>query len=1347
MIVSVFARGNQFLREGRLEEAIASYQKAIELNPQFAWSYQNLGDALEKVGRRDEAIAVFRRSVANCPESPWPFYKLGVILGQQGKFQEGVGYLRRAIELKNDVPEFYLGLGTGLVKLGQWSQAVDCINQAVGMWGETVGTLYGMSLQAEADFYLAEAKSGQGQWSEAVEFYGRSWEVSQGRVDCCMGWAKALGKLGRWSEAVELYRQLWKTDEDSLPPQTMVFISSELFKLDAFSEAASCLEKVLKIHPNYPGALREQKNQYCYHAYSSWLMETVEGISDWHKADGLLTCPDWSTAAKLCQQFMNTDSRKNSLGTFREYVRTNLLLAEECWERKDTHNAKIVLQRTIESFGKYLPVSMVNSLIKSVDAIRGNQINSSEELTKNIQNQICAINADVLSLDEWLCLYDVLNWNGLFKCGLVARQKGIQQAYQQADSKLNNAESLRIGAMAAIDRADFKIADKYIDRLSAIGFNGQKFAELRAYKCLQEGDLKGFRKLWPHQAKSVDVLFQQYIRGKSVAIVGPAPTGVADGEEINSFDVVIRFNYRGLDSMPDAREYGTKTNISLYNAHTIRYLIAQNKLGVLSELDFCLIRRPRYDLDSLGWDKNKIRLIYESDNIFYKSLNGVPAVLFDVLLQGAGKVKLFKSNFYLASQQHSEKYRGRDEANFAGFPLRKIQPVVANHDLISQMSFTRNLWKAGLIVVDEECAEVLKLSDEDYLSSLANYYCRNTAEMLGKRKLLSKPHNIPHFVLVSHHPINHSISVCASVYNFFIGPQRIKDLAGFLSVKESLDNFKRNYLEIVKPGKTLLFNGLTSLLCEQSVFALTKALSNQTPIFVYFHETAWNFRYLFHHHKNYVSSITQLLRKCDVNYLVTSSQAFHLVAFLFGVSWEKIKIVYELVDFSKFNPDLGERTTIKGQRNINLISAGTLSQRKGIDLFMVISNKLTSYNKQQINYLWYSASKGKHHYEDRNIKQSNVQWMPFSKDFNQVLLNATALLLTSRDDPAPLVALEALACDLPVFCFQTTGIREIVTPEFICDSVDDMINKIQSFLDKRDNYPQGFFRAIANSYNAGAFCERAFGKHDVQGIITQIPDYDFTQDSINLHSINEKYKKLSLEARQILERAAHSVDYLTTQIKSVNIASKQPENPKRVVIVGNSPNVLEQKLGEYIDMCGEVVRINNFVTKGYEKFIGSKTTRAFISFACGPANEELRQLYPDKIYLTRCHKFQESDVPFLRDRMLNKKNSVGFEPTCLHLLDPFMYYDRLRYLLNLGENMWTTTGTVAIQWAIDNFKATHEIYIYGFSFYKESQDNKLTRYFPGHTKKDNHHDFEAEKNYVKSLIDKKQIKYLSDMIV
>jgi len=205
--MTAFATGNQLLREGKLEEAIASYQKAIESNPQFASSYQNLGEALEKAGRIDEAITAFRQVVAISPQAPWSLYKLGVMLSQQGELHEGVDYLHRAIDLKKDVPEFYLALGSGLVKLGQWSEAVECIDRAVGMLDGKVGTFHGTSLRADAYFYLAEAKSGQEQWSEAVGFYRQSWEINRGKVDCCIGWAKALGKLGQWEEAVELYRQ------------------------------------------------------------------------------------------------------------------------------------------------------------------------------------------------------------------------------------------------------------------------------------------------------------------------------------------------------------------------------------------------------------------------------------------------------------------------------------------------------------------------------------------------------------------------------------------------------------------------------------------------------------------------------------------------------------------------------------------------------------------------------------------------------------------------------------------------------------------------------------------------------------------------------------------------------------------------------------------------------------------------------------------------------------------------------------------------------------------------------------------------------------------------------------
>ncbi|MDY7005635.1 MAG: tetratricopeptide repeat protein [Cyanobacteriota bacterium] len=207
MVQTNFKTANQLLRSGKLDDAVAAYREAIALNPGFSYGHHNLGEALVKVGRIDEAIAAFRQAVAINPQASWSLYKLGVLLQGEGQFQEALGYLRRAVEQKTDVPEFYLGLGGVLVKLGQWSEAEQCLDKVVNMLYANAGKFHGTSLQTEAYYYLGAAKSGQQQWSEAVEFYRRSWEMSPGGVDCCLGLAEALGKLGQWSEAVEFYRQ------------------------------------------------------------------------------------------------------------------------------------------------------------------------------------------------------------------------------------------------------------------------------------------------------------------------------------------------------------------------------------------------------------------------------------------------------------------------------------------------------------------------------------------------------------------------------------------------------------------------------------------------------------------------------------------------------------------------------------------------------------------------------------------------------------------------------------------------------------------------------------------------------------------------------------------------------------------------------------------------------------------------------------------------------------------------------------------------------------------------------------------------------------------------------------
>ena len=56
-------QANQLKRAGRLDEAIDLYYQAIDINPNFAWTYYELGDALNKNSQHDEAAIAYQRAI------------------------------------------------------------------------------------------------------------------------------------------------------------------------------------------------------------------------------------------------------------------------------------------------------------------------------------------------------------------------------------------------------------------------------------------------------------------------------------------------------------------------------------------------------------------------------------------------------------------------------------------------------------------------------------------------------------------------------------------------------------------------------------------------------------------------------------------------------------------------------------------------------------------------------------------------------------------------------------------------------------------------------------------------------------------------------------------------------------------------------------------------------------------------------------------------------------------------------------------------------------------------------------------------------------------------------------
>ncbi|MGH9330770.1 MAG: tetratricopeptide repeat protein [Vicinamibacterales bacterium] len=91
--------GNAEAARGNRSEAIAQFERAIELQPGFAEAYNNLGVMRQSEGRLDEATRLYGRALAIKPAYAEAHNNLGVMLQAQGKLDEAIAHFREAVRL------------------------------------------------------------------------------------------------------------------------------------------------------------------------------------------------------------------------------------------------------------------------------------------------------------------------------------------------------------------------------------------------------------------------------------------------------------------------------------------------------------------------------------------------------------------------------------------------------------------------------------------------------------------------------------------------------------------------------------------------------------------------------------------------------------------------------------------------------------------------------------------------------------------------------------------------------------------------------------------------------------------------------------------------------------------------------------------------------------------------------------------------------------------------------------------------------------------------------------------------------------------------------------------------
>ena len=223
---------------GRVEDAIASYDKALEFQPYYHTAWYNRGLALGNLGRLEEAIASWDKALEIKPDYHKAWYNRGLALGNLGRLEEAIASWDKALEIKLNYHEAWYYRGVALANLGRGEEAIASYDKALEFQPD----------YHEAWYYRGIALGDLGRLEEAITSYDQALEIQPDYHDAWDNRGIALGDLGRleeaiasWDKALEIkpdYHEAWYNQGRALG------------NLGRLEEAIASWEKALEFKPD-----------------------------------------------------------------------------------------------------------------------------------------------------------------------------------------------------------------------------------------------------------------------------------------------------------------------------------------------------------------------------------------------------------------------------------------------------------------------------------------------------------------------------------------------------------------------------------------------------------------------------------------------------------------------------------------------------------------------------------------------------------------------------------------------------------------------------------------------------------------------------------------------------------------------------------------------------------------------------------------------------------------------------------------------------------------------------------------------------------------------------------------
>jgi tetratricopeptide (TPR) repeat protein len=236
--------GSALQADGRLDEAVDHYHRAIAFAPDFPPAYNNLASALRAQGQVADAISTYHQALRVRPQYPEAEYNLANALLDAGKPAEAIEHFQIALQTIPASVDVHNNLGIALMDQGRRDEAVAEFRAALAVEPDS----------AQSHLNLANALGSAHLYAEAIEHFHRASQLNPADASSHYDLGSMLLEMDRLDEAIAEFRASLKVDPKSA--RTLNNLGIALGSQGRMEEAIAQFQQALLVQPDFEEAKR-----------------------------------------------------------------------------------------------------------------------------------------------------------------------------------------------------------------------------------------------------------------------------------------------------------------------------------------------------------------------------------------------------------------------------------------------------------------------------------------------------------------------------------------------------------------------------------------------------------------------------------------------------------------------------------------------------------------------------------------------------------------------------------------------------------------------------------------------------------------------------------------------------------------------------------------------------------------------------------------------------------------------------------------------------------------------------------------------------------------------------------